>query len=258
MSSKSPKVRNEVAASVDTSVDLPKIVSEVNAIVTETVASVATAKIAIGRLLNTARAAFYTSKDFDDWREKHTFITSKQDAYYCMQVATRFADRDALIAGTPFSVLKELVSAPDELVKTVEERVAAGEPAPSVREVNKAKAEAKAESKPKPVTGDVIPFADTPRAIPVAATNLAQIKEDTKLLREPLLRRFGLVSREHGHRPGIEQAYIIFGLDPNPSMPPNADTIHILAGAYMQMMNQEDQEIMQEHLNTILEDIDAF
>lgn len=113
--------------------ELAHIADTINDTVEKTEKTVARAQIKVGKELLRARAMFKGDKEFGRWRQEKTYV-SKTAATQLMRVAEKFDTAPKLVEAVSFSVLRELVYAPEEAVKQVEAKVEAGE------KVTKAKA----------------------------------------------------------------------------------------------------------------------
>lgn len=234
----------------------------INQIVEETVSSVAQAKISIGKLLLEAREEFSSDLTFGKWRQENTLITSKQEANYCMAVAKKFADHKALIEHTSFAVMKELVSAPQELVDSVMEKAAKGE-APSVREVREEKKKAATSAPPEgpknkepehPPIRNVVPPPKTRYA-----TTMEQMKQDALIVSQPLwVRAKELCENGYEHRPDLERAFMLLGLDPQPQCLPSREVVNILVQEYETRLNGEDHEFLMSSFQLIIDEYPTF
>lgn len=120
---------------------LTGLASEIGKAVDATHKAVALGQIKVGNLLLEAREKFKGDKEFGQWRKECTPITSTRSATSLMSVARTFGKKESskLIAACNFSVLRELVYCPPEVVDEIAAAVAAGESPPTVAEVVKAK-----------------------------------------------------------------------------------------------------------------------
>ena len=126
------------ALSLQTLTNLSK---EIGQVIDSTHKALAKGQIKVGHLLLAAREKFKGDKEFGQWRKECTPIESARTANSLMAVARTFGQRESakLVDACNFSVLRELVYAPEEVVSEIAAAVAAGEPPPTVKEIAKAK-----------------------------------------------------------------------------------------------------------------------
>lgn len=110
--------------------------------ITDGLISAAASFLQIGEALVSAKLLIDDDGAFGKWRIDNTPIKSGRTASAYMQVYRRFA-QSKLVGNVPYSVLQELVSAPDEVVEQIE----AMDEAPTVKETRELVKDAKAEQK---------------------------------------------------------------------------------------------------------------
>lgn len=104
----------------------------------------------IGESLVKARLILKSDVDFAKWRQTETEIKSQRTALAYMQVYRRFAETK-LSGRIGYSVLQELVSAPQEAIEKVEQMVDDGN-SPTVKETRELVKDAKAEGNTEETT----------------------------------------------------------------------------------------------------------
>ena len=82
--------------------------------------------IRVGNALNQARQVFKGDKEFGQWREECTPISSGTTATKYMAVARKFSEH-GLAEKASYSLLSELTNAKPEVVKAIEKKIDAGE-----------------------------------------------------------------------------------------------------------------------------------
>jgi len=230
---------------------LVKHAETINKTVNDTVTTVARAKIAIGRNLLKAKEYFDDSKSFTTWREEHTLIQSKQEASYCMQVAEKFGDAPSLIENVSFGVMRELVTAPIEVIKEVEKLAEKGD-SPTVQETRSLVRESKDGQTQRPVSGS---GGESTGGRPAPMPTHHQRPDIGKVISMRFDSRHDWVSK---NRKSIDPnpyswAFVLYGLDPDPAVMPNPMVITILKHEYREMCGtyNRDFEIIQEAFDEI-------
>ncbi len=179
----------------------------------ETVNFVARKQIEVGHILLLARAKFSGDKEFGQWRETCTPIGSRQTAHKLMQLATQAGEgriTEKLLDGLPTSTLFELLSAPDSVVNTVQEKVEAGEK-PSqkdVREIRGAAVQSTSQRGPTHQTDKPQTYTNQPK--PKAETESPEAKYN-KVLEKAFEFRVDAF-RDSGEKMTDAWAWTIFGL----------------------------------------------
>jgi hypothetical protein len=237
---------------------LNDISDNINEIVTDAVNSVAQAKLKVGRLLLEARALITDDNQFGRWRQEKTEIKSKQEAHYLMQIADKFKNAPALVKSAPIGVLRELVTAPWEVVKELEDKAAKGAPAPSVRETRATVAEAKGKAKPEPVVIEHVAEIP-PNRVPVQPQTGFQATINSSFAKRLSMAENFILNARIGYKTAVQWSYIIFGLDPDPSCSPNEGTIDALK-IYYENLTSIDREkaLVQKAYEHITYDRDHF
>ena len=208
--------------------DLGNIATHITDKVNSAIKSVVSAKISIGKDLIKARSILKTDEAFGAWREQHTPIASKQEAHYCMQVAKKFSSSGKLIENVPYSVLRELITAPDDLIKDIEETIAKGGAVPTTQDARKLVASTK--TKPSQKTE-------------VAATIKPQISKGpdigTMVASKFMQRKAFAAQMKFRFQNTAGWGYLVLGFDPEPKVRPNPEAI-TGAGKYLKERYPED------------------
>lgn len=239
---------------------LGKLAVEINKVTDDTAEAVARAQIKVGRLLNEARELIPGDLQFGKWREANTNITNKSTANKLMNLATQVGSgriTQELLDALPMSTLKELISAPDSVVTAAirmvveedkpptrdqiramsrEEKAPGGTEEP--REVEPA-TNARPEPKPAPTMAPRSPATPPRQDVRAEQTKLIEL---TTLDRLRALREFTPMKPYAGCKP-LEWAWLVLGLDPDPSMLPNKNTLEfVVRGIDNEMTGQKDEE----------------
>jgi hypothetical protein len=206
--------------------ELSRIAREIDNTVDTTVKHVARAKIKLGKLLLEAREKFNQDQQFGQWRKQATCIKSKQHAHYLMQIAKRFADAPKLIESANYSTLQELVTADDEAVEWVQERINRGEP-PTVAEVREKVKELKGTSK----KGQSIVPTSGPANPNQSVNEIVQMTLTQRIQR--------VVGR------GIKDItgdYLILGIDPDPQTPMHPLCLEAVYDCWLERCENDDEK----------------
>lgn len=242
-------------------VALKKIEGNIFSCIKTTRSEVAKGYIRLGTLLNAARAVFPGDEQFGKWRADKLAEISRSQAYTLMRVATRFAIAPALVEACGFSVLKELAYGTPELTTWVEENIKEGAPPPTARQAAalvKDVSSAPRGAGPMPNgwggggNGTKATVAASNKEPPVAwKPPIAKAGEDDKrlFLRRPFLERLSEAEHEFQSERELTLAYLIFGLDPDPSMGHNPEVIDILLNAYAEELSACDDDSINDEKN---------
>lgn len=222
---------------------LGKISTEIDKVVAETADTLARNQIRVGRLLNEARVLIPSDKQFGAWRATNTQITNKSTANKLMNLAAQVGDgriTHEMVETLPLSTLKELISAPASVLATVQEKVQAKEKVSrqDIRDASGGKP-----PEPKAPNGPAKPPEAAPRGL------------IEKTLEMSLVGRVATLSPNKppvykGIKP-VEHAYLVFGLDPDPSVLPNFETLEILATAFYEKLDEKGCGVVKAALATI-------
>lgn len=243
---------------------LTKISANINEIVEATAKDLAKAQIKVGRLLNEARALIPGDLQFGKWREANTQIGNKSTANKLMNLATMVGDgriTQEMVDGLPVSTLKELISAPDSVLIHIRDKLNDNEPVTrsTVRD-------AIAESKADPVTiegeheradDEMAPpkGADTKPAQPAIKPPIAPAQPAGPSMRQVVDKLFEMDCIDRlkaldptktepykGCKPS-EWAWLVFGLDPDPSSLPSRHTLLLIErGLDNEITGDKDEE----------------
>ncbi|MNO50336.1 hypothetical protein D3C76_407080 [compost metagenome] len=241
---------------------LTKLSAGINEIVEATAKDVAKAQIKVGRLLNEARALIPGDLQFGKWREANTQIGNKSTANKLMNLATMVGDgriTQEMVDALPVSTLKELISAPDSVLIHIRDKLADDQPVTrtTVREAIKETREpVTVEGEHERVEDDMAPEkgADTtpPKAIkpptapaqPAGPNPRTVIEIVLELDTIERLKKLDPTKTEpwKGIKP-IEWAWLVFGLDTDPSQLPNRQSLlFIERGMDNEVTGQADEE----------------
>lgn len=193
--------------------ELAEAADKINKLHHETVNFVARKQIEVGQILLQAREKFPGDKEFGQWRETCTPIGSRQTAHKLMQLATQTGEgriTDKLLDGLPTSTLFELLSAPDTVVATVQEKVEAGEK-PSqkdVREIRGAAVQSTSQRGPTHQTDKPQVYTNQPK---VKAEPESPEAKYNKILEKAFEFRVDAF-KDSGERMDDAWAWVIFGL----------------------------------------------
>ena len=231
---------------------LATIAKDIDKTIGQSITAVARAQIKVGVLLIEAKKEFADPEMFLKWRLEETSVKSRQQSEYLIQVAEKFKDAPALIEGVSFSVLRELVTAPQELIKEIEDKVKAGEPTPGAHAVREQIKEAKGG------TGVALPSRKPGDTAKKNHMTITQKHEASQVVEQDIKHRMDYFDGTDDSTSLVEKAYVFFGLDPDPTCPPNPDTLlYIREG----MLLDEDDEMKKKILaayNLLAEDHDEF
>lgn len=179
----------------------------------ETVNFVARKQIEVGQILLQAREKFPGDKEFGQWRETCTPIGSRQTAHKLMQLATQAGEgriTEKLLDGLPTSTLFELLSAPDSVVNTIQEKVEAGEK-PSqkdVREIRGAASQSTGQRGPTHQTDKPQVYTNQPKAKAESESPEAKYNKTLEKAFEFRVDAF----KDSGDKMDDAWAWVIFGL----------------------------------------------
>jgi hypothetical protein len=229
---------------------LQGIAKEINKTIDTTVKHVARGKIRVGKLLGEARVFFSSDQAFGQWRKENTPIQSKQHAHYLMKVAERFADAPALIDGVNYSVLQELITAEPHHIEWVEARIAAGDP-PTVGQT-------------RAVVKDLPPPPKKGRKATVGsgAGFKRGIKNDRPSIPVPNMEINSITQMPLNKRikevidlsiKGLNAAYLILGLDPDPSYPMHPDNLEAIRNMLIGEV-EELEDTIEDAYQTVVEE----
>lgn len=242
---------------------LTKISGEINSIVDETSVSVAKAQIKVGRLLNDARLLIPGDLQFGKWREANTSITNKSTANKLMNLAAQVGDgriTQEMLDILPLSTLKELISAPDAVLASVQQKVLEGEVVPrsDIRGAGKTEPvpvertpEAVEHSGPGESAGSPAELVGEPERKPTIKTpvspaapkiNVGGVAERT--IRLSLSERLRKLNPDipppfPGCKP-IEWAWMLFGMDIDPAILPNIAVVETLREHYLECVTDSN------------------
>lgn len=244
---------------------LTKISGEINTVTEETAVNLAKAQIRVGRLLNEARAMIPGDLQFGLWRAKFTSITNKSTANKLMNLAAQVGEgriTQEMLAVLPLSTLKELISAPDTVLASVQQKVLEGEVVPrsDIRGAGKTEPEAverTSEAVEHPESGESAgapaELEGEPQAKPAIKAPTAPMpptpKIDPRSIAERII-KMKLMDRivtldptKQPPFPGCkpeEWAWMLFGLDIDPAILPNSAVIDTLREHYIGCCGDED------------------
>lgn len=257
---------------------LTRLSTEINKVVEETTNSVAKAQIKVGRLLNEARELIPGDLQFGQWRAANTTITNKSTANKLMNLAKQVGDgriTQDLIDALPMSTLKELISAPDNVLSYVRDTLKDGGTVTGaeIREAkkgdqppiegelldpmeddapdssSKAKPTLASRSDPKPTAPT------TPKQAGANASDVRNIVEG--LLLEPFHVRVKALDPKVGvPYPGckpVEWAFLLLGLDPDPAVWPAEDTLTVIVDA-TDVAGNDDHRALLDKAHAIIEE----
>lgn len=223
--------------------------------------SAAKAQIKIGRLLNEARALIPGDDQFGKWRQENTTIRSKESANKLMALARQCGSgrlTEEMVSALPISTLKELLTAPDSVIKAISDKIEQGE-VPSKTETR----EMVKESRPTTMLEDLQALDDyldtggliEPKPAPASRTEQPKTKgpgEPAKppaiteynnvlaavagILAKPLVKRVEYLTKNNVPFKGcteLEWAWLVFGLDSQPACLHSKEVIAILCKEYV-------------------------
>lgn len=234
-----PSTKEEIA-NIGVNPVLVDLASDINKTVADTIKKVAAAQMKVGRLLIDAREEFKGDAEFGKWRKEHTVIGSAAHANRLMGIAKEFHNNKELVEAMSTSALMELLPAPPEVVKAVEDKIKETGEAPSVRETREMVKDAT--SHEKEVT--------EPVEEPKMQNNRVGKKEDTESTEAVWQRIIDCASMkakmdiigEKGY--GDEtNAYLLFGLDPLGSVEPSREVLIALQMYYVTERPDFEDEI---------------
>ena len=245
---------------------LTKISAEINTVTEETAVSLAKAQIRVGRLLNEARAMIPGDQQFGMWRAQFTSITNKSTANKLMNLAAQVGEgriTKEMLEVLPLSTLKELISAPDSVLASVQQKVLEGEVVPrsDIRGAGKTEPEAvertsdtvehsgsgegagaPAELEGEPQAKPAIKAPTAPATPPAPKIDPRSIAE--RIIKMKLMDRIvTLDPTRNSPFPGCkpeEWAWMLFGLDIDPAILPNPAVIDTLREHYIGCCGDED------------------
>ena len=194
----------------------------------ETVKFMARKQIEVGRILLKARDEFKGDLEFGHWRQEHTPIGSRQTATKLMALARGHATgrlTDKILDTLPTSTIFELLSAPDSVMKIVEEKIDNGE-TPSQKEVRKDVKEAK-EPEPKK---------EKPAKTPARELQDNAAYDESKyneIVQESLAARIAWAIANSVPRMTDEISWVVFGIPPFMEGFPHEDVVQACYALYM-------------------------
>ena len=234
-------------------IELGKIATEINSSVDEAAATMAKAQIKVGRLLNEARALIPGDLQFGKWREQFTTITNKSTANKLMNLAKQVGEgriTQDMMDVLPVSTLKELLSAPDNVLSYVASAIAATpEEVPTRAEIRELVQE---EKKDVPEPAEVVlaePPAPPKKVAAPSAPSVPIIdvrKKIDALIAKPLMERVR-AGNPYPNCTSLEWSFMVFGLEPDPASYPNLQTLDILQEAFLDMSNDEEMHKSAKH-----------
>jgi len=210
---------------------LTALATDINKAVDQTVKQVARGKIRVGKLLLEARAQFSEDQAFGKWRKAETLVQSKQHAHYLMQVATRFGDAPRLIEGANYSVMQELVLADQSDIDWAVAKIESGDP-PTVQE-----------------TRTKVKLTQAERLAPKGTSKKGQ-SAGIGAIWSPntninLYVTMGLTKRINAANAleveGLEAAFIVLGMDPDPQTPCHPDTLSAIGRMWSDAAENADE-----------------
>lgn len=199
----------------------------------ETVKFMARKQIEVGRLLLKAREEFKGDLEFGHWRQEHTPIGSRQTATKLMALARTHATgrlTDKILDKLPTSTIFELLSAPDSVMKIVEEKLDAGE-VPSQKEVRKDVKDAK---DPEPEKEK--PAKEKPAKVPHRELEDNAAYDESKyneIVQESLAARVVWAIENSVPRMTDEISWVVFGIPPFMEGFPHEDVVQACYSLYM-------------------------
>jgi|TARA_Y100000034_G_C6908939_1_gene422725 flagellar biosynthesis GTPase FlhF len=224
--------------------NLSEYAQEIKQHYVETVAFMAEKQIKVGHLLLKARKEFKGDKEFGQWRADNTPIGSRQTAHKLMQLAEQHSNGRITakqVEALPTSTLFELLSAPDSVLATVEDKIddgekvtakvireekkaAAQEPQTEIEKANanKAAAQAKKELLSKEPTFDDAKYNDT--------------------LQLTLAERISWGRKQHNLKD--EHAWVIFGIPPFAEGLPHPDVIEACYNVWMCEIKTDQLQVL--------------
>ena len=170
------------------------------------------AKIQIGKKLIKAKSIIGSDEDFVKWCEEKTPINSRQERSYCMKVAQKFATSELMIEAVPYSVLRELTTAPDSLVEAVALSVSSGEKPPTTKEARQMVRDSKPTHRVTATKKQEPSHLDMP--------------DIGRMLSKPTAGRMQYAAQYKARfQNKAGWAYLIFGLDPEPKHMPSPQAV---------------------------------
>lgn len=224
--------------------ELQALAKDINKTIDTTVKHVARGKIKVGKLLLEARAHFVEDQAFGKWRKENTMVQSKQHAHYLMKIAERFGDAPKLIDGANYSVLQELVTADQQEIDWIEDKIDKGEPLPTVQEVRK---KVKGTSmKQKAAEGKL---KTVPLETPNAPLNALVQMSLTLRIQEVVERKIK----------GIEGDLVILGMDPDPQCPCHPHVLEAIKQLWAEeAVNDHEIHVVKESAQRVKEDFENW
>lgn len=254
---------------------LGEISAEIGARVDAGAREFARVQIHLGRLLLQARELIPGDRQFGQWREQHTPITSRSSASKLMSLARQVGDgriTATMIETLPLSTLKELISAPDAVLGQVADAIEEGDKV-TRREVREMVAEVSGPSGGgREAEGDISELRVEPvgrivsidegeaEETPEEPVNTWRAPDNAERLPLPVVAAPSLgawarwveqvLSKSAGERllfllpeknnvpsgvKKLEWAWLVFGLDPTPAYLPSPGLPSILEDAYIQV-----------------------
>lgn len=252
--------------SADGIAQLGKISSEINEAFDQGLRNHVKMQIQIGRLLNEARLHIPGDQQFGQWRSQNTPITNKSTAGKLMNLAKQVGDgriTSDMVAKLPLSNLKELLTAPDNVLGEVAGLLEQGEQPTrdDIRELVRAEnapespddaapegADAQASPKaaePASASESASPAAPAPApaaqpqakgpAAPASPPRITPASMIPKILAMTLMERLNHLDPDRLPYDGCkveEWAWLVFGLDPVPAYLPATGVVDVLYEHY--------------------------
>lgn len=235
-----PSTKEEIA-NLGVNPKLVDLAEDINKTVADTIKKVAAAQMKVGRLLLDAREEFKGDSEFGKWRKENTVIASAAHANRLMGIAKEFHNNKELVEAMSTSALMELLPAPPEVVKKVEEQIKETGVAPSVRETRELVKEA---NEPDDATSH------DKKEEPKMLNNRVGKKEDTESTEAVWQRIIDCASMKAkmdiiGEKDYGDEinAYLLFGLDPLGSVEPSREVLIALQTYYVTERPDFEDEI---------------
>lgn len=247
---------------------LGKISSEINDVFENGLRNHVKMQIQIGRLLNEARQHIPGDQQFGQWRSQNTPITNKSTAGKLMNLAKQVGEgriTSDMVAKLPLSNLKELLTAPDNVLGEVAGLLEQGaqptrddirgmvraENAPEspddgspeggsmlddLRATDEERAhESGPAEPPKPTPAPAAPAQAKGPAAPAAPPRITPASMVPKILAMTLMERLNHLDPDRLPYDGCkveEWAWLVFGLDPVPAYLPASGVVDVLYEHY--------------------------